>query len=270
MNEQTLVKEFDLAVRDEPPLGFDPDDVVTRAALRYRRRQVTTLVSVGVVAVAAAAVALPLTLGNSTGNSPQILTAQPAAPGPVGGTAQWPNSSTTRQPKPTDAQLTSTGTAIAAHLRSVLPTMSPGAGLGAGPDVVTGEFGALELGKPDEMQEPGASVAQSVTSPHGPFSVAVDVDAFPATARPFALSDVCTAARQQVDSSITCTYVQWSDGTILMTMSKRSTIWVTTYRPDGLIVTATTSYSAHGADTVPLTEAQLTDLATDPAFTLAK
>jgi hypothetical protein len=274
MNEQTLVKEFSLAVRDEPPLGFEPDDVVTRAALRYRRRQVTTLVGFGVVAVAAAAIALPLTLGHSTGSPVQISTARPPAAGPASGTAHWPNSTTTRQPKPTDAQLTATGTAIAAHLRSVLPTMSAGAGLGAAPMIGTGQFGALELGNVDSATEPGATVRQSMTTPDGPFSVTIDVDALPATAHSFALGDVCTAARQQIDPTIACTYAQRSDGTLLLTMNLPSTthseIWVTSYRPDGLMVSATTSYDGHRTDALPLTEAQVTDLATDPAFTVAK
>lgn len=270
MNEQTLAKELTRAVLDEPPLGFEPDEVVTRAALRHKRRRVSTLVGFGVVVVAAAAVALPLTLGRSTGSPGHISTAGPPAPGRVTGIAQWPDSSTTRQPKPTDAQLKSTGAAVLQHLRSILPAMSPGADVGAEPMVATGQFGALELGESDKVQEPGASVKQPVTSPAGRFSVTVDVDALPAAARPFDLGDVCAAARHQIDPAVACHYVRLSDGALVLTMKSPSVIWVTNYRPDGLMVTATTSYDSHRGKALPLTEAQVTDLAMDPAFTLAK
>ncbi len=279
MNEQTLVREFHLAVMNEPPLGFDPDDAVTRAALRYRRRQANLLVGFGVVAVAAAAVAVSLTLGHSARSPEQTLTAGPAASGPVAGTVRWPNNATTRQPMPTDAQLKATGAAIKQHMLSVLPAMSAGAGFGAAPIVTTGQFGALELGEPDKVQEPGAEVTQPVTSPNGTFSVTVDVAALPAATRPFALNDVCAAAQHQINPAVTCAYAQRPDGTLVLTMnlhsasndmgSKSSVIWVTSYRPDGLMVTATTGYDSR-RNALPLTEAQVTDLATDPAFTLAK
>lgn len=280
MNEQTLANEFHLAVRNEPPLGFDPDDAVTRAALRYRRRKANALVGFGVVAVAAAAVGVSLTFGHSAGGPGQVLTAGPAASGPVADTVLWPNDATTRQPTPTGAQLTATGAAIKQHLRSVLPTLSPGAGLGAASLVTTGQFGALELGESDSVQEPGAEVMQAVTSQKGAFSVTVDVDALPTTVHPFALGDVCAAARHQIDPAVTCAYAQESDGTLVLTMhshsaingkgSKSSVIGVTSYRPDGLMVTATAGYDDGQANALPLTEAQVTDLATDPVFNLAK
>lgn len=280
MNEQTLVTEFNLAVMNEPPLGFDPDDAVTRAALRYRRRQANLLVGFGVVAVAAVAVAASLTLGHPARSPEQTLTAGPAASGPVAGTVRWPNNATTRQPKPTVAQLKATGAAIEQHMLSVLPTMSAGAGLGAAPNVITGQFAALELGEPDKVLESGAEVTQPVTSPNGTFSVTVGVDALPAVTHPFALGDVCAAARHQINPAVTCSYARQSDGTLVMTMnlhsasndtgSKSSVIWVTSYRPDGLMVSATTGYDSRRTDGLPLTEAQVTALATDPAFTLTK
>jgi hypothetical protein len=145
--------------------------------------------------------------------------------------------------------------------------------------MATGQFGALELGEPDKVQEPGAEVTQPVNSPNGTFSVTVDVEALPAATSPFALNDVCAAAQRQINPAVTCAYAQQSDGTLVLIMnlqsasndmgSKSSVIWVTSYRPDGLMVTATTGYDSHRNE-LPLTEAQVTDLATDPAFTLAK
>src|SRR5215469_16984719 len=94
MDEHTLTREFDRAVRGEPPLGFDPDDVVTTAGRRQRRHRTTMLAAGGVAAIAVAAVAVPLAIGTSTGHAPvQAATSiattaqkpvQQAAPG------QWP------------------------------------------------------------------------------------------------------------------------------------------------------------------------------------
>ncbi|TDV42153.1 hypothetical protein [Actinophytocola oryzae] len=58
MIEDRLAEEFRSAVTGEPPLGFDPDDVVTEAAHRRRRRLAAgaTAFATGGVALAAAAV----------------------------------------------------------------------------------------------------------------------------------------------------------------------------------------------------------------------
>jgi hypothetical protein len=58
MIEDRLADEFRTAVADEPPLGFDPDDVVTEAIRRRKRRQAAgaTALATGGVALAAVAV----------------------------------------------------------------------------------------------------------------------------------------------------------------------------------------------------------------------
>jgi hypothetical protein len=58
MIEERLTERFHNAVAGEPPLGFDPDEVVTEAGRRRRRRQAvgTTALATGAVALAAAAV----------------------------------------------------------------------------------------------------------------------------------------------------------------------------------------------------------------------
>lgn len=93
MDEQTLSHRFADAVLDEPPLGFDPDRVVTEAAgLNHRRRAV--LVS-GVAVAAALAVAatvvphvlardvapaVPLTQLWPSGDPPQLTFPKPTSP----------------------------------------------------------------------------------------------------------------------------------------------------------------------------------------------
>jgi hypothetical protein len=58
MIEERLTEQFHNAVAGEPPLGFDPDEVVSEAGRRRRRRQAVgaTALATGAVALAAAAV----------------------------------------------------------------------------------------------------------------------------------------------------------------------------------------------------------------------
>jgi hypothetical protein len=63
--EERIAERFLAAVADEPPLGFDPDDVVTGAARRTRQRRAiaATTVATGVVVLTAVA----LFAANGTG-----------------------------------------------------------------------------------------------------------------------------------------------------------------------------------------------------------
>lgn len=56
MIEQQMSERMRDAVLDEPPLGFDPDEMVTRASRRQRHRRATTGAAAAVVAVAVSAV----------------------------------------------------------------------------------------------------------------------------------------------------------------------------------------------------------------------
>ncbi|WP_009948787.1 hypothetical protein [Saccharopolyspora erythraea] len=58
MDPELLREGMRTAVADEPPLGFDPDDVVTEAARRQRRRR-TTAAAVAAVVVATVAGLVP-------------------------------------------------------------------------------------------------------------------------------------------------------------------------------------------------------------------
>ena len=66
MIEQQMSERMHDAVLDEPPLGFDPVDVVTRAATRQRRRRAMT----ATVAATVAAVATVSIVGFGSGAEP--------------------------------------------------------------------------------------------------------------------------------------------------------------------------------------------------------
>ncbi|QUH05470.1 hypothetical protein HUO13_36010 [Saccharopolyspora erythraea] len=80
MDPELLREGMRTAVADEPPLGFDPDDVVAEAAHRQRRRR-TTAAAVAAVVVAVVAGLVPAWLTDSG------LT--PAAP-PAARPVEWP------------------------------------------------------------------------------------------------------------------------------------------------------------------------------------
>ncbi|HEU5474054.1 MAG TPA: hypothetical protein VFV67_25700 [Actinophytocola sp.] len=86
MIEERIVDRFRTAVADEPPLGFDPDDVVSEAARRYGRRR-----AVAGSAMATGGVAVAVTAVLATGGTGQ---------GGYVGPAQPPNGSCTPSPAP--------------------------------------------------------------------------------------------------------------------------------------------------------------------------
>jgi hypothetical protein len=71
MIEQYLAERMQSAVTAEPPLGFDPDDVVDRAARHSVRRRATAAVALGTAALAVAVIAATPT---------PVTTTQPASP----------------------------------------------------------------------------------------------------------------------------------------------------------------------------------------------
>lgn len=81
MIEQQVADRFQEAVADEPPLGFDPDDVIDRAIKRGRRRKVVWAVAAATVVEAVVVWAVAATPGADTS---QTAAARPApAPAPV-------------------------------------------------------------------------------------------------------------------------------------------------------------------------------------------
>src|SRR5690348_6707947 len=66
MIEERITETFRLVVAGEPPLGFDPDDVVAEAARRTRARRAIAATVAATGAVALTAVALFTTAGTDT------------------------------------------------------------------------------------------------------------------------------------------------------------------------------------------------------------
>jgi hypothetical protein len=274
LNEQTLTQEFERAVYDEPPLGFDPDQVVSRAGQRRHRRRTSMLAGGGVAAVALlAAVAAPLLRGGS-GAGEQVQTAgSPTAQGPSDGKALWPPAGVTPV-HPTDAQLSPLNSSIAATLERVLPKVAPDAGRLqiTSHRVVQLHVGGLET-NPSAL---GADATAHVGPTDKGYLVDVAAMVPEAPVKPFAPEDVCAAAKQQI-STVTCHYNTVADGGILVTMdwatdwagTLQHRISVTDYRPDGSYMEARSTNDLRADGQPPLTVDQLTKLATDPGFKLS-
>ncbi|MGK3204863.1 hypothetical protein [Amycolatopsis sp. MEPSY49] len=103
---ETRLREVSLA---EPPLGFDPDDVVTKAAKRVRNRRATVATVVVTLGIAGAA----------------VVALRPSPPQPA------PPAATYLPPvivvKPPQQPQTPLEQRNMAHLKEVLPTVIPGA-----------------------------------------------------------------------------------------------------------------------------------------------
>jgi hypothetical protein len=78
MIEQQVTDRFRDAVVDEPPLGFDPDDVIDRAIKRTGRRKVVLAVAAATMVEAVAVWAF----SGTSGGDGQVRAARPA-PAPV-------------------------------------------------------------------------------------------------------------------------------------------------------------------------------------------
>jgi hypothetical protein len=77
MIEQQVADRFQEAVANEPPLGFDPDDVIDRAIKRSRRRKVVWAVAAATVVEAAVVWAIP---GGGSGGGAIEPAARPTPP----------------------------------------------------------------------------------------------------------------------------------------------------------------------------------------------
>lgn len=84
MIEQRIADRFRSAVLDEPPLGFNPDDVVDRAKRRQRHRRavMATALATGGVAVAAVAVFAASTTHQIGTAGPGVATTSETKPSP--------------------------------------------------------------------------------------------------------------------------------------------------------------------------------------------
>jgi hypothetical protein len=112
----------------EPPLGFNPDDLATRAARRQRDRRVAVGTGVAVTTVAVAAVAFSV---NATGRNE----VSPGSSSPSSGPA-----TTT-----VDHELTAERARNRQHLQRVLPGLLPGAR-----QIKVSEFDQADYGQPND------------------------------------------------------------------------------------------------------------------------
>jgi hypothetical protein len=146
MSEEDVRNGLLDAVANEPPLHFDPDELVATARRQDRRR---ALVAAGLatVAVAVAAVAVPAALGRGSGTTPvadrPTSTTQSPTPSSVPSTRpdQWPPPGVEPGYR-TIEELRQRGQEMTEHLRGSLPATLPSA-----TDFVYGEFGGEAEGE---------------------------------------------------------------------------------------------------------------------------
>jgi hypothetical protein len=268
MDEQMLAREFTAAVRTEPPLGFDTDEVVTRVARRRHRRRTILLACAGVV-VAAAAVAVALPGAD--------VPAQPASPGvspritPSAGERWWPPGKGAI-PQPTDARIKARAPQVADHLEASLRKLMPPADRIRRDSLTSGHFGGIM---------PTSQRGVEITEHGGPedsgYYLAVDVYVPTNPATRFQPRQLCAEMKTQISPSTTCRYADVGTGGILMTSeadttdragTRQHSITVTDFRADGTYVLVTLANATGISGPLPLTAEQLATLARDPGLTL--
>jgi hypothetical protein len=286
MIEQELKAGLDLAVADEPPLAFDADRLIATAHRQSHRRRALAGVSAGTAAVAVAAIALPNLLHGGESHvaaaapSSTISTAPPSSPPPF----SWPPAGI--RVRTYDAtQLNALTVAWTHELKRVFPALVPQArdisvgGLTDGlPDTrnftdllvhftVHGKATAASI----EIYAPGAdrtgpAARCAVDSSHSLASSAVPP---PGVVVP---PDTCQVSRRGDTALVREAQTAFVPDTSTPTSHLPLLLSVTQFRTDGSVVGATAyNYDPTGHPDVtmaqpPLTNAQLTTLATDPAL----
>lgn len=250
----------DLELR-EPPLGFDPDVVVDRIELSVRRRRAMIATGVAVTAVLAAGLLVP-TLRSS--EHPQVV-AGAGGPSSAGPSSTW---QTRMQPA---QESTAWENYLVAHLRAVAPqvgaitpkTLPPA---GTDPTVWRDEVVPLVAGNATTDGSVIADIAGAATVVH--------IEAFGPNARTFVSADRACEQILRLNPNNKCTLTRLSDGSSVITVDIADVAihspffrYAEHFRPDGTIVVAASYvHDADNKDRVPLTTAQLQQLATDPTF----
>lgn len=290
MIEQELRAGLDHALADEPPLAFDADRLIATAQRQSPRRRVLASVSAATAVVAVAAVAVPTLLH---GGERRVTV---AAPPSVITTA--PRSSAPRYPWPPpgmhvrtydSAQLTSLTDTWTRELRHVFPALVPEAR-----DVSVQKWDReatdatpANRNYTDTMVHftlHGAATAVAIqlyapgADPTGPaarcaldssHSLASSVAPPPGVKVP---PDTCQISVRGDTALVRETTTPFVPDTSTPTSGPSRLVSVTQFRADGSVVEATAyNYDPAGSAGVtmaqpPLTAAQLTTLATDPAL----
>ncbi|MEU0532230.1 hypothetical protein [Amycolatopsis tolypomycina] len=268
MDEQMLAREFTAAVRAEPPLGFDPDEVVTRVARRRHRRRAVLLACAGVVVAAAAAVAIPVT--RPAADVPP-RPAAPPRPAPSAGERWWPPG-TGEIAQPTDARISARAPRIAEHLEALLRKMRPPGEPIRRDSLTSAHFGGIM---------PTSQRGVSITERGGPeataYSLTVEVFVPTNPVQRFQPQQLCAELKVQISPSTTCRYAAVGAGGILMTseadtFDREGTlqrgITVTDYRADGSYVLVSLGGTVGVIAPLAMTAEELATVARDPGLTL--
>ncbi|GAB1513651.1 hypothetical protein [Actinophytocola sp. KF-1] len=266
MSEEDVRDGLRDAVAGEPPLVFDPDELVATARRQTKRRRALVSVGVATTVVAVAAVAVPFALGIPRGNDGVTVGSAPATT----------TTTTTAQPRDiewpppgvepaqyTAEQLSGRGKAMRAHLTTRFAAVVPEATA-----VEVQPFGGEAAGSVSD----GQTYLNAFTrfTLHG-VPYAVDVQAIAPGAAP--------SPEEQCGERRACEVEELPDGSwLLITDDSQGESRIASaihYRDDGAVVRATGyNYDPTGqtaaryAPAVPLTIEQLTALATDPELGL--
>jgi hypothetical protein len=272
MDEDFLTREFEAVLQDEPPLGFDPDDVVASAARRQRRRRMTLLAGGGVVAVAVAAICVPLAVTGG-GATERIATAAPTR----SAARMWP-ASVPAQPALSTGTLSKLATAGQQHfgyaVTKAFPDVATIKDLRSNPTTfVTSVDGTTGT----DFRQQGYSVTGTVAAGQQLVDLQLDVKVPPAVSEPASLIQRCDS-----DQHTTCTYDHASDGEVVVTdhevfplsaadaakqLRPGEVLLVKDFRPDGTEVDVSSSVTIAAEPLQVLaTPGQLTALARDTAF----
>jgi hypothetical protein len=271
MSENDVREGLRGVVDGEPPLSFDPDELMETTRRRTKRRRALVSVGVATTAVAVAAVAVPLALGIQRGTGEVAAGAQPGtavsttvppSSPPEAGDIPWPPPGVVPAHY-TAAELTQRGEEMRAHLSSTFASVVPGAS-----GVEVQPFGGESTGS--------VSDGQTYLNAFTKFSVAgapyaVDLQAIAPGA--------AVSPEEQCGDHGACEARELADGTWLLIteegQDQATIVSVIHYRANGAVVRATgynydpTSQTAvQYAPAVPVTVDQLAALATDTALFL--
>ena len=245
------------AVADEPPLRFDPDELMATARGQVRRR---ALVAAGLatVAVAVAAVAVPAALVGDPATTVPAAAQPTTSPRPS--TEQWPPPGVGPTRYPVD-HLRERARELREHLRRTLPATLPAAsGIGVG------KFGGEAEGDLHDGQT-SLNAATTFVIDGATYSIMVTTWAPGTSASP---AKICTANCHRLDDeSGGAVYQQTHDmgkgmvETVLHFRDTGAVVSVAAYNYD---MTSTTPPTYHPS--LPLTRAQLVTIATDPELAL--
>ncbi|MFT7835072.1 hypothetical protein Q5530_02845 [Saccharothrix sp. BKS2] len=265
MSEAELREGLRAAVGDEPPLHFDPDELIRRG--RHERKRRRALIAVGVATLALTGTVLSL---------PGLLAARPGAGPPGIDAAAAPVLTTTAEPAvtaPTPAPLSASQapppvTRLAAASPADLRLLADYASQRVVGVVPTAKVLRAEFAGPRDQERPGyvTGYVQFVDE-QGVSRVTAQLSAPPllVTRKRFCADFECAEARTLTDGS----HLEFA--TLVEPDGRRVTYSVAHFRTDGSVVQMS-AYNNDPVDgsrvrgTVSLNGDQLAKLATDPGF----